>query len=80
MSTSEHKYLSDFAQRYYGEGEAKGVVKATRDAVLTVLAARGLAVSEADRARVEACSDAVTLGRWHVRAVSAATTSDVFED
>ena len=24
MGTSEHKYLSDFARKYYGEGEAKG--------------------------------------------------------
>jgi hypothetical protein len=62
------------------KGKAEGEVKATRDAILAVLAARGLAISAADRARVEACSDAVTLGRWHVRAVSAATTSDVFED
>jgi hypothetical protein len=80
MGTSEHKYFSDFAQKYYGEGEAKGVVKATRDAVLTVLAERGLAISEDDRARVAACSDSATLGRWLTRAVRATATTEVFED
>jgi hypothetical protein len=76
MGTSEHKYLSDFAQKYYGEGE----VKATRDAVLAVLAARGLAVSEADRARVEACSDTATLGKWLTLGARATAAAEVFED
>jgi hypothetical protein len=76
MGTSEHKYLSDFAQKYYGEGEAKGI----RESVLAVLAARGLALSEADRAKVAACSDSATLGRWLTRAARATATADVFED
>jgi hypothetical protein len=61
-------------------GMAKGRAEGLRDAILAVLAARGLAVSEADRARVEECSDIATLSRWHTRAVSAATTHEIFED
>jgi hypothetical protein len=88
MSTSEHKYLSDFAQKYFGEGRAEGKVEGkaegkaegVREALLAVLAARGLAVSETDRARVEACSDAATLGRWLTRAARATATTEVFED
>jgi hypothetical protein len=80
MGTSEHKYFSDFAQKYYGEGKAEGEVKATRDAILAVLAARGLAISAADRARVEACSDAVTLAKWLTLGARATATAEVFED
>jgi hypothetical protein len=57
------------------EGEATGTAKA----ILTVLAARGLAVDEAIRACVLRCSDAATLGRWLARAVTAASAEEAIE-
>jgi hypothetical protein len=84
MGTSEHKYLSDFAQKYYGEGKvegkAEGKAEGVSEALLAVLAARGLTLSENDRARVAACTDLATLGRWLTRAARATGTTEVFED
>jgi hypothetical protein len=39
MATSEHKYLSDFARKYYDAGREEGEVAHARTALLTVLAA-----------------------------------------
>jgi hypothetical protein len=42
------------------------------------MSARSLPLSEAGRARLEACSDADVLTRWHARAVTAASEAEVF--
>ena len=55
------------------EGETSGTAKA----ILAVLAARGLAVDEAIRARILGCSDPVTLGRWLAQAVTATSAEMV---
>jgi hypothetical protein len=84
MATREHKYISDFARKYYGEGkvegEAKGKAKGLREAVLTVATARSIALSDADRTRVATCSDLATLESWLTRAAHAVTANDVFGD
>jgi hypothetical protein len=84
MATSEHKYLSDFARKYYGEGygqgEAMGESKGARSALLIVMDARGIVVSDEDRARIDACADVGTLDTWLARAAQAATSGDVFGD
>ena len=59
------------------EGETRGEVKAKAAAVLAVLAARGVAVSDEVRARVETCKDASTLDRWLGRAATAASDGEV---
>jgi hypothetical protein len=83
MATGEQKYLSDFARKYYGEGEAKGMAegeaKGLREAVVTVAAARGIALSDEDRGRIAACSDLAALEAWLTRAAHADTARDVFE-
>jgi hypothetical protein len=80
MATSEHKYLSDFARKYYGEGEARGEAKGARADLLIVIAARGITLDEEGRARIDACTDATTLDAWLARAAQAATSEDVFGD
>jgi hypothetical protein len=55
------------------EGEAKGKV----EAVLKVLEARGVAVSQAQREEIARCSDLARLSRWVVRALSAASAEEV---
>jgi hypothetical protein len=57
-------------------GEARGEVRAEVDAQLTVLSARGLAVSEADRERVRACAEPATLDRWIARAATATSVDE----
>lgn len=55
-----------------GEGRAE----ALRQSVLTVLTARGLAVSDEARAGIDAEQDVATLERWLRAAVTAATAGD----
>ncbi|HEY0813631.1 MAG TPA: hypothetical protein VGE11_10155, partial [Pseudonocardia sp.] len=67
MTVRTHEYQSDFARKYVAEG----VAEATAEAVLQVLAARGLPVPDAVRERVLGCTDVDQLNEWLVRAVTA---------
>jgi len=92
MATSEHRYLSDFARKYYdagreegreegiAEGQNRGEVARARTALLTVLAGRDIALGEELRARINACADLATLDAWLVRAVRAADVAEIFAD
>ena len=53
MATTEHKYLSDWARKYYDEGEAQGEAKgeAPQQCFARILAARGLEISDDARAQ-----------------------------
>jgi len=68
-----YKYQSDFAKKYFHEGE----VEHARAAVFTVLAARKLPVSEEVRARIQACTDLATLDAWLDRAAVASTADEL---
>jgi hypothetical protein len=59
------------------EGKAEGETKGKAEAILMVLAARGIAVDSETRARITACPDAALLDRWIARAATAATAQDV---
>ena len=59
------------------EGEAKGQTQGKAEAILMVLAARGINVDSDTRARIEACTDAALLNQWVVRAATAASAHDV---
>lgn len=68
------KFQSDTFRRYWAEGFAQGVARA----VLIVLEARGLPVSDEVRERVGACKDVQRLEHWLVRAVTAESVDEVF--
>jgi len=70
MSTDTGEELSLLAQWYVSRGEAK--------AVFTVLEARGIAVPDAARERVNGCRDLAQLDTWVRRAATAATIDDLF--
>jgi len=55
---------------------AEGELTALAQSVLTVLDARGLAVTDAQRAQALSCRDAATLVQWQRRAVTAANAAD----
>jgi hypothetical protein len=55
----------------------KGRLTEARAILRRVLARRELTTSQDDDARIEACSDLETLERWHDRAITAASVSDV---
>ena len=59
------------------EGKLEGELQGKRGALLTLLDARGLAVSAAQRATVEACTDPAQLDQWVRRAATAGSTSEV---
>jgi hypothetical protein len=56
---------------------AEAEAKAKAGAILSVLAARGLAVSEGQRARLLACTDHALLERYLQRAVTAGSADEV---
>ena len=80
MSTTTHRYQSDFARRYFDAGEAKGEAKGEARAVLAVLGARGIEAPAGVRERIEACTDLEQLETWIRRAATARTVDDVFDD
>jgi Uma2 family endonuclease len=57
-------------------GKTEGELDGRREALFAVLKARGLAVSEEDRARIVTAKHADALDRWIVQATSAGTTAD----
>ncbi len=58
------------------EGEIEGRLKGQRDALLAVLKARGLAVSEEERAAIIGAEDAKVLERWIVQAATANSAAE----
>jgi hypothetical protein len=44
----------------------------------TLLGARGIACSDADRARLSSCTDVGTLQRWLLKATTAGVADEVF--
>ncbi len=56
---------------------AKGELKGMRDALLRLLARAGIALTDDDRARIQACEDAAVLDRWVDNVLGAKTASEV---
>ena len=67
-------------QEERAEGEQEGHRQALRESVLAVLAARGLPVDDVSRAALDAVADPEALRRHPARAVTAATSDEVFSD
>lgn len=91
VASSTWPVYSPFAREHYGrgkddgraeglaEGLAEGRVEAEANAVLKVLAVRGIEVPEDARARISACTDTRQLDTWLDRAVAATSITDLFE-
>ncbi|WP_250289511.1 hypothetical protein [Streptomyces atroolivaceus] len=62
------------------EGRAQGRVEGRADAVLFLLSARGIDITEATREKVAACGDPEALGRWLVRAAFVTTSDEIFDE
>ena len=75
MIAEKYEYQSSFAKKYVAEGEARGEAKA----VIAVLDARGIAVSDEARARIEGCSDPSQLEKWVRLAVTARAVDELFD-
>lgn len=83
MSQAGREYVSDFAREYFAkgraEGEAKGRAEGEAEALLAILAARGLAIDPSRAAEIRACRDVTQLESWIRRAAVATSLSDVFD-
>ena len=88
MTTSAHPYQSDFARRYFDQGEAKGEAKGRAEgeakgeakAVLAILTARGIDVPDDLREQITTCTDLDQLDTWIRRAATAHTAHDLRTD
>jgi hypothetical protein len=78
------KVMDEIQQaREYGaaqraEGEAAGFARGKADAILAVLSARNILVSNEARARIEGCTDVAMLDLWISRAATVSSTDEVF--
>ena len=81
MTSRNFEYQSDFAKRYFAQGqaagEASGEARGEARALLNVLAARGVEVPEEARQRILSCTDLAVLDTWLARAVTAKRVSEV---
>jgi predicted transposase YdaD len=62
------------------EGEAQGRAEGEAAMLLRVLAARGFAVPDDVRQRVESCTDLAQLEAWGDRAVTAGSFEEIFTE
>lgn len=61
----------------YSQGLAEGEARGEAKALLTILAERGLLLTEAQRRRVVECADLATLDHWLKRALSVASADEL---
>ncbi|MEV0847821.1 hypothetical protein AB0J21_18455 [Streptomyces sp. NPDC049954] len=73
-------YTSPLSQEIRDEGRVEGRVSDRAEAVLALLARRGVDIPEAARTRVSACQDYDTLVRWFDRAVTARAADEIFAE
>lgn len=75
--------FTPWAREHYGrghqEGMAEGKAEEAAKSVLLVLEARGVGVTDEDRARIESCGDVGQLEVWLTRAATAETVGELFE-
>lgn len=74
----ERGAISLARQEALKEGHKEGHKEGKRDALLRLLARRGIPLAEDDRARIAACGDLSTLDRWFDQALVASQAVDVF--
>lgn len=74
MSTGTYQFQSEWALRHINRGRAEG----RAEDVLTVLAARGVAIPEGARSRITSCTDLDQLDTWLRRAVHVESVGDLF--
>lgn len=81
MKTGTYEFQSEFARKYVAqgiaEGEARGEARGEAKALLTILSARGLAVSGEQRDHILGCQDLATLEQWLKKAINAASVEEV---
>jgi hypothetical protein len=78
MTSDTWPVYSPFAKEHFGRGKKEGKAEGEADAILLVLEARGLDVTDAERERISGCTDLRQLRKWIRRAATAGSTGDLF--
>ncbi|WP_410873683.1 hypothetical protein [Nocardia sp. A7] len=82
LMKSTPEYRGRIATKYVAkgreEGREEGRAEQAARAVLTVLTARGLELSAAQRTQLAACTDLGQLDAWLTQAVTATRTDELF--
>lgn len=78
METGTYEYQSDFARKYVAEGREEGRAEGETRALLAVLAARGVEVSDDARERITNCTDIEQIEAWIRLAATADSTDALF--
>jgi len=85
MTAGSYEYQSELVKRWVrevqqgkAEGKTEGKAEGKADALLELLEARGLIVSEAQRQRITSCRDLAQLSAWLRRALTASSASELF--
>jgi predicted transposase YdaD len=78
MATVEEQLLARGEARGIAKGKVEGRAEGKAQSVLTVLEARGLAVTAAQRAKVLACTDLAQLEGWVRQAATAKAARELF--
>jgi hypothetical protein len=79
MTSDTWPVYSPFAKEHFGRGKKEGKAEGRVDGILTVLEARCLDVTDAERERIAGCTDLKQLKTWLRRAVIVEKTSDLFD-
>jgi hypothetical protein len=79
MESERHLFFSEESRQQFDKGFDKGRAAEKAADVLIVLEARGLAVSDAQRARIVGTNDLELLGRWVRRAATVSAVEDLFD-
>jgi hypothetical protein len=74
----EDLFKDPFIDRFLEEGKQQGRTDSATRVLLTILAARGIAIPEQARARIAECTDPELLERWATRAATPSTADEVF--
>jgi hypothetical protein len=74
MAGGNYEFQSDFAKKHQAKGRAEG----RAEAVLDVLEARGVHVSDVARARILACTDPAQLAGWVRKAITVTSVDELF--
>ncbi|WP_143734604.1 hypothetical protein [Microbispora rosea] len=80
MESTVWPVYSPFAKMHFGKGLEAGRAQGEARAVLTILEARGIPISDSDRAFIRACTDLGLLDGWVRRAATATSAADLFAE
>ena len=82
VATGTWPVYSPFAKQHFGEGlaqgKAQGEIDGEREAILLVLNARHLKVSDQQRTRIQSCADQAQLRHWIEKAATITSSAELF--